>query len=109
LFPDISFSPLFTIPVAPMVNGMTKHFILHISWISIITRFLHFKFFLASFFIVFLSDGIATSINEQILCLIFNYYIWPNEQNISVFTPWFHSTVTFSCSRTAFFFRGWNQ
>jgi hypothetical protein len=59
------FSPLVTIPVAPMITGMTKHFIFHIRLVSILT-FLYFDFFSGSFCITFLSDGIATSISKQI-------------------------------------------
>jgi hypothetical protein len=33
---QIFFSPLVTIPVAPVITGMTKHFMFHICWISII-------------------------------------------------------------------------
>jgi hypothetical protein len=57
---------LLTISVAPMITGMTNHFMFHILWISIL-RFLYFNFFSASFCITFLSDGIATSINKQVV------------------------------------------
>jgi hypothetical protein len=63
---QIFFSLLFVIPLAPEFAGMMKHFIFHIRWIPTIT-FLYFNFFSASFYITFLSDGIATSINNQIL------------------------------------------
>jgi hypothetical protein len=33
---QILFRPLLTIPVAPMITGMTKHFIFHIRWITIL-------------------------------------------------------------------------
>jgi hypothetical protein len=68
LFPYI-FSPLVTIPVAPMIAGMTKHFMFHIRWISIL-KFLYFNFFSDSC-ITFLSDGIATSVSKQILSFLF--------------------------------------
>jgi hypothetical protein len=44
-----------------MITGMTKHFMFHILWISVL-RFLYFNFFSASFFIIFLSDGITVTI-----------------------------------------------
>jgi hypothetical protein len=34
---------LLTIPVAPMITGMTKHFMFHILWISV--RFLYFNYY----------------------------------------------------------------
>jgi hypothetical protein len=43
LFTDF-FSPLVTIPVASMITGVTKHFMFHIRWISIL-KFLYFYFF----------------------------------------------------------------
>jgi hypothetical protein len=64
LFPDF-FGPLVTIPMAPMITGMTKHFMFHIHRISII-KFLYFNFFSNSC-IAFLSDGIATSISKHYL------------------------------------------
>jgi hypothetical protein len=53
-----------------MIAGMTKLFMFHILWISIL-RFLHFNFFSASFCITFLNDGIATSIDKQVLSFLF--------------------------------------
>jgi hypothetical protein len=44
---------LLTIPVAPMITGMTKHFMFHILWISIL-RFLYFNFFSASLLLLFI-------------------------------------------------------
>jgi hypothetical protein len=55
--------------VALMITGMTKHFMFHIHWISILKR-LYFNFFSDAFCIKFLSDGIATSISKQILSLL---------------------------------------
>jgi len=52
---QIFFSPLVTIPVAPVITGMTKRFIFHIRWISIL-RFSYFNFSRAIFCITFLSD-----------------------------------------------------
>jgi hypothetical protein len=65
----IFFSPLVTISEAPMITGVTKHFMFHIRWISIL-KFLYFNFFLDSFSIAFLSDGIATSISKQIFIFL---------------------------------------
>jgi hypothetical protein len=45
---QVFFSPLVTIPVAPMMTGMMKHFIFHIRRISIF-RFLYFNFLSSSF------------------------------------------------------------
>jgi hypothetical protein len=53
-----------------MITGMTKHFMFHILWISIL-RFLYFNFFSAYFCIIFLPNGIATSINKQVLSFLF--------------------------------------
>jgi len=58
---NFCFSALVTIPVVLVVTGMTKHFIFHIRYIS---RRLYFSFFSVSFWITFLSDGIATSVNK---------------------------------------------
>jgi hypothetical protein len=59
-------SPLVTIPMAPIIASMTKHFMFYIRWIPIF-KFFYFNFFSDSFCITFLSDGIATSISKQIL------------------------------------------
>jgi hypothetical protein len=56
--------------VAPMITGMTKYFMFHIRWISIL-KFLYFNSFSDSFCITFLSDDIATSISKQILYFFF--------------------------------------
>jgi hypothetical protein len=56
--------------VAPVITGMTKHFIFHIRWISIL-EFLYFNFFSDSFCIIFLSDGITTSNRKLILSFMF--------------------------------------
>jgi hypothetical protein len=45
---------------------MTKYFIFHSRWISI-PKFLYFNLFSAPIYITFLSDGITSSINKQIL------------------------------------------
>jgi hypothetical protein len=42
---------LLTISVAPVITGMTKHFMFHIFWISVL-RFLYFNLFSASFCII---------------------------------------------------------
>jgi hypothetical protein len=41
---QIFFSPLVTIPVAPMITGMTKYFMFHIRWISIL-KFLYYYYY----------------------------------------------------------------
>jgi hypothetical protein len=73
-FPGIVYryfcSPLVKIPGAPMIIGMTKHFMFHIRWISIL-KFLYFNLFSDSFCITFLSDGIATAISKQTLSFLF--------------------------------------
>jgi hypothetical protein len=69
------FSPLVTIPVAPMITGITKHFIFHPCWISIL-RFLYFILFLASFRITFLSYGVLR-LSIRKFCFVFNYHVWP--------------------------------
>jgi hypothetical protein len=66
-----------------MMTGMTKHFIFHIRWISIL-RFLYINSFSASFCTTFLSDGIATSINKQILSLFLIITVWPVCQKLSI-------------------------
>jgi hypothetical protein len=84
-----------------MITGMTKHFMFHILWISIL-KFLYFNFFLDSFFIRFLFYGIATSINKQILPFMFLIIMSGlfARTSLSVWTPWFHSTVVSSCWNT---------
>jgi hypothetical protein len=94
------FRSLVTIPVAPMITGITKHFVFHISRISIL-KFLYFNFFSDSC-ITFLLDGIATSISKQILSFMFLIIISGlfSRTSLSVCTPWFHSTVISSCWHT---------
>jgi hypothetical protein len=50
--------------------GMTKHFMFHIHWISIL-KFLYFNFFSDSSYITFLSDGIIIII----IIIIIYYYL----------------------------------
>jgi len=57
------FSPLVTIPVAPIIAGMTMHFIFHIRQIFVL-GFLYLHLFSASFCITFLSNGIASCIDK---------------------------------------------
>jgi hypothetical protein len=94
LFPDIFFSPLVTIPVTPMITGMTKHFMFYIRWISVL-KFLYFNFFSDSFCITFLSDGIDTSISKQTLSFLFLIIMSGlfARTSLSVCILWFHSTV----------------
>jgi hypothetical protein len=91
--------------VAPMITGMTKYFMFHIHWISILT-FLYFNLFSDSFCITFLSDGIATSISKQILSVMFLIIMSGlfARTSLSVCIPWFHSTVISSCWHT-----GWGM
>jgi hypothetical protein len=42
--------------VAPVITGITKHFMFHIRSVSVL-KFLYFNFFLDSFCITYLSDG----------------------------------------------------
>jgi hypothetical protein len=60
--PGIFFSPLVTVPVAPMTTGITKHFTFHIRWISMQT-FYNLNSFSASLCVTFLSDGTNTPIS----------------------------------------------
>jgi hypothetical protein len=94
------FKPLLTIPVAPVITGMTKHFILYIRW-NFVLRFLYFNLFSVSFCIAFLSDSIVTAVSKQIMSLFLT--IMSDlfaRTSLSVCTPWFHNTVTPSCSVT---------
>jgi hypothetical protein len=77
LFPHF-FKLLCTIPVTPITTAMTKHFMFHFSWISVL-RFLYFNLFSASYCITFLNDGIATSLNKHFLSSLFltTYYVRP--------------------------------
>jgi membrane-associated HD superfamily phosphohydrolase len=53
------------VPVAPIITGVTFVFTFHMRCICIITS-LYFRIFSASFFITFLSPGIATSISVHV-------------------------------------------
>jgi len=55
--------------VALLIAGTTKRLVFHIPRIPVF-GFLYFNF-LASFYITFLSDDIATSISKQILSVLF--------------------------------------
>jgi hypothetical protein len=92
---------LLTIPVAPMITAMTKHFMFHIHWISVLI-FINYSFFSASFCTTFLSDGIDTSINKQVLSFLFLIIMSGlfSKTSLSVLPPWFHKTVISSCSVT---------
>jgi hypothetical protein len=67
-------------------------------------KFLYLNFFSASFCITFLSEGTATSINMQILPFLFWIITSGPSARTSVTdcNPWFHNTVTFSCSHADF-------
>jgi hypothetical protein len=65
--------------VAPVATAMTKNFMFHSHWISTFT-FLYIYFFSASFCITVLTDGIANSINKQIVSSCFQLMCltyWP--------------------------------
>jgi hypothetical protein len=54
--------------VAPMITGMTKHFIYIAPSLNLYTYiFLYFNFFSAPFFHYCLSDGIALFVSKKIL------------------------------------------
>jgi hypothetical protein len=96
-----NFSPLVTIPSAPIINGVTKHFIFHIRWISILKCF-YFNLFSAPsvlyfHLIVLLHLSVCKFYHScfQLLCLAY----FP-EPLLSVCSIWFHSTVIFSCWHT---------
>ena len=83
------------VPVAPIIIGFTLVFTFHMRSVSIVSS-LYFKIFSASFLIIFLSPGIATSINMHVpfsmsriitsgLLLVIV---------LSVCPYWFHSIVT---------------
>ena len=57
------------VPVAPIITCIIFAFTFHMRWISIM-RPLYFKIFSASFLMIFLSPGIATSINLHVTCLL---------------------------------------
>jgi len=89
--------------VAPVRTGITSDLTFHKHWISIM-RTLYFKIFSASFLIIFLSPGIATSINVHVPCILSQIMMsglllgivlsfrtcWFH--NISALTSWFVST-----------------
>jgi hypothetical protein len=57
------------------------------------------KFFRVCFAPLYLQSYCCMYHYASFLFIAFNYYIWLIFQNLSVCTPWFHSTVTSSCSR----------
>jgi hypothetical protein len=62
------------VPVAPIVTGITCVFTFHMSSISL-ARFLYFRFFSASFLIIFLCHEFATSINIHVSLLLFLMFL----------------------------------
>ena len=82
------------IPVASFITGITFTFSFHMRCIYIV-RSLYFKIFSASFLIIFLSPGIATSINMHVPFPLSRIIISGLLLGIvlSVGTCWFHSTV----------------
>jgi hypothetical protein len=97
LFRDVSLNLYFL--VAPMITSMTKHFMLHIHWIFIL-RFLYYNSFSAPFCITFLSDDIATLINNQVLSFLFLTIMSGlfARNSLSICTSWFHNTYIFMFS-----------
>ena len=53
------------VPITPIFTGITFAFTFHMRWISIM-KSLYFKISSASFLFIFLSPGIATSINMHV-------------------------------------------
>jgi hypothetical protein len=71
---------LLTIPLAPMIAGMTNHFMFHILWISILT-FLYLIYFqlpfvLHSYLMVLLHQSTNQSINQYYYYYYYYYYFW---------------------------------
>ena len=64
------FRLLVTIPVAPVITGITVNFRFHTRCISI-HKLLYFNFFSASFCTTLLSAGIATSISVHVFSFLF--------------------------------------
>jgi len=75
---NFSFKPCVTIPVDHIITGIIIHFMFHIRCIYI-HKLWHFSFFSASFCTIFLSFGVATSINMHgfsfpFLIIIYDLY-----------------------------------
>jgi hypothetical protein len=92
------FKPFVTVLVAPIITSIFIHFMFHIHCIAIY-KLLYFSFFSASFCI---SVHWYQHIHHCacFLSYVFKYYILPICCNVSVCTPRFYRTVTFSCSHT---------
>ena len=58
-----------TIPLAPAVIGIKKHFMFHIRLNSVVW-YLQLNFFSASFCVTYPSDGVAASIRLQVIIII---------------------------------------
>ena len=84
-----------TVPVAPIITGITFVFTFHMRCISIV-RSLYFRIFSSPFLITFLSPEIATSINIHVPCSLLRIIISSLLLGIvlSVFICWFHNMVT---------------
>jgi hypothetical protein len=75
--PKFFFKPFVTVtvaPVAPLITVLIIHIMFHIRCVSI-HKLLHFCFLPATFRMIFLSTGTATSICTHDFS--FNYYTWP--------------------------------
>jgi hypothetical protein len=86
---------LLTIPVAPVITGMTKHFMFHILWISIL-RFLYFNFFSASFCITFLALLLLLLLLLSSLSLSMRFH-YRRCTMTSTFTHPHHMPMFFGC------------
>ena len=83
------------VPVTPITTGITFAFTFHMHKISIMRSF-YFTIFSASFLIIFLPPGIATSINMHVPCLLPQIMMSSLLLGIVllVHTCWFHNIVT---------------
>jgi hypothetical protein len=64
------FKSFVTIPVAPIITGIIRHFTFHIRCIST-NKLIYFTFFPVSFCMIFLYAGIVTSISMNIFFFCF--------------------------------------
>jgi hypothetical protein len=92
------FKSFVTILVAPIITGIRVHFMFHIHCISI-HKLLYFSFFPASFYVTFLSAGIAICISTYVFSFMSLIIISGLFSITSVFVciSWFKNTVTSSC------------
>src|SRR5215475_4146989 len=93
---------LVTIPVAPIITGITVHFRFHIRCISM-HKLLYFNFFSASFCTTFLSAGIATSISVHIFSVLFVIIISSLLLLLLLLLLYIINFLSWSCTPTALF------